>query len=236
MKTFIKARIPLIYKIAVSLKRELGNFSRKSYSQFGEDLVLSSFMFDDRIKQGFYVDVGSYHPKKYSNTNFYYKQGWSGINIDAKPGSMRIFKRLRKRDVNIESGISVQNDNVDFFLFYESAFNTFSKELADSYIKQGVKLNKKIIVKTRRLEAVLDEYLPQDKKIDFLTIDVEGLDLNVLQSNNWERYKPRYIMIEMHNLDISNIKENKVYSFLLSKGYKLVSIVYITGIFKYDKR
>ena len=87
-------------------------FDRKgyrSYAQEVEDRVLSSLLFKlhggKHIYDGFYVDVGAHHPYRYSNTCFFYKQGWHGINIDAMPGSMVSFENSRPRDINLESGI-----------------------------------------------------------------------------------------------------------------------------------
>ena len=78
-------------------------FGRLSFSQYGEDLVLGSLL---AKKEGFYVDVGSYDPIRFSNTYYFYRQGWRGINIDPMPGSKKIFDDRRPRDINIEVGIS----------------------------------------------------------------------------------------------------------------------------------
>src|SRR5437868_6288327 len=79
-----------------------------SYSQDGEDLVLSRFLSSEN--KGFYVDVGAHHPTRFSNTYFFYKKGWRGINIDAMPGSMIAFDKMRPRDTNVEAAIS-DNDS-----------------------------------------------------------------------------------------------------------------------------
>jgi FkbM family methyltransferase len=234
MKNYTQNNFPLIYKFIIKLGRYFIEFSRKSYSQNGEDLVLSTFLDIDNIKNGFYIDVGAYQPKKFSNTYFYYKKGWNGINIDAKPGSMKLFKKQRARDINLEVGISKEEGNLDLYIFNESAYNTFSKELADSYKSNEILFDKKVMVKTMKLESIFNKFLPINKKIDFMTIDAEGFDLEVLESNNWDKYKPGYVLIEMHNIDISNIKESNIYKFLTNKGYKLISVVYITLFFKYE--
>jgi hypothetical protein len=227
------SNFPLVYKFLVRLRENIFGFSRKSYSQFGEDLVLSFFIWQSGIKNGFYVDVGSYDPKKFSNTNFYYKKGWRGINIDARPGSMDVFKKMRKRDINLEIGISNTGKELDFYIFKESVYNSFSKELADNYINNGVAFDKKVMVKTMRLEDVLDRYLPLDQKIDFMSIDAEGFDLEVLESNNWDKYMPSFVLVEDHNISFDKIQESKVCKFLMGKGYRLVSVAYVTLIFKF---
>jgi hypothetical protein len=86
-----------------------------------------------------------------------------------------------------------------------------------------------------RLEDVLDKYLPRHKEIDFITIDVEGFDLEVLESNNWNKYKPKYILIENYNNKIDLLTKSPIHILLTQNGYKLVSYVYITFIYKYEK-
>jgi FkbM family methyltransferase len=235
IKNSIKKTFPLLYRSLRKIKIKYVGLSRISYSIAGEDLVLSTFLLEaDKVKRGFYVDIGAYNPIRFSNTYYFYKKGWSGINIDAKPGSMKVFERKRKRDINLEVGISKKEDKIDFYIFEESAYNTFSKNLAESNISKGIPLDKIITVETKRLEDILDKYLPANKKIDFMSIDVEGLDLEVLESNNWNKYKPSYILIEMHNVDIENIRMADIYKFLVGKNYRLVSLAYITLIFKYE--
>lgn len=157
IKSLIKKNFPKLSGYLINIKKNFNNFSRKSYSQFGEDLVLATFV---NKKDGFYIDVGAYHPFKFSNTYYYYKKGWSGINIDAKPGSMGIFNKKRKKDINIEVGISKNEENLDFYIFKESAYNTLSEKLANSYINQGIDFDKKVTIKTTKLSSVLDKYLP----------------------------------------------------------------------------
>ena len=234
MKKIIKNNFIYLYKFLIAIKRCFPNYSKKTYSQFGEDIVLSTFL--SSVENGFYVDIGAYHPFKFSNTYFYYKKGWRGINIDAKPGSMSIFNKTRPRDKNLEVGISKSENKMDFYIFKESAYNTFSKQQADLYIEQGINFDKKEHIDTKSIESILNIYLPMNQEISFMTIDVEGMDLQVLESNNWSKYIPKYILIEMHDIDIENIKDSVLYRFLYNKGYKLVSFVYITLIFKYDPR
>lgn len=105
MKSLLRAIIPAFIWDRLSLFKNLyiTRFHHKSYSQEGEDMILSR-IFGDK-KNGFYVDVGAHHPFRFSNTYLFYKRGWLGINIDAMPGSMRLFDRFRKNDINIESAI-----------------------------------------------------------------------------------------------------------------------------------
>src|SRR5262249_32770188 len=103
---FLKKYLPRpLYRKLLNIKGKLlGEFATKSYSQEGEDMILNR-IFGEK-KSGFYVDVGAYHPKRFSNTYFFYKKGWRGINIDAMPGSMKPFNAKRNRDINVETPVS----------------------------------------------------------------------------------------------------------------------------------
>ena len=106
---------------------------QESYSQEGEDLVLAQ-IFEGK-PPGFYVDVGAHHPIRYSNTYLFYRRGWRGINIEAMPGSMEEFRRVRPHDTNIEALVSLDRGSVPFFVFNESALNTTSVKLAKQWPK-----------------------------------------------------------------------------------------------------
>lgn len=189
-----------------------------SYSQEGEDLILNK-LFNNK-KTGLYVDVGAYHPVKFSNTYFFYKRGWSGINIDAMPGSMRLFRRKRKRDINIESGIAMHETSVMYYRFEESAYNTFSEELAER--NKGISQYKDAVsVRCQPLSYFLRKHIESSQKIDFMSIDVEGYDLEVLKSNDWEKFVPKVILIEDHAFNIEIPSHSKVFNYLKEKGYNV---------------
>ncbi len=188
-----------------------------SYSQEGEDMILRRIF--GKQQTGFYIDVGAHHPKRFSNTYFFYKKGWKGINIDAMPGSMKIFKKIRKRDINVEKPIAGKKQTLTYYAFNDPALNGFSKQLSNSRIgkKYFIKYTKKM--RTFTLEDILDRHLPANQKIDFLSIDVEGLDFDVLKSNNFTKHSPKIIIIEMLFNNLEEIINNNIYKFLNSKNY-----------------
>jgi len=235
MKTILNKILPQNFISFLSFLRELDIFdlySKKSYSHEGEDMILISIF--RQKEKGFYVDVGAHHPKRSSNTYFFYKQrGWSGINIDAMPGSMVLFKAIRARDINIEAAIAKERKEMTFFMFQEPAFNSFDEELSRQRHKDGTsQIIKEQKIITKKLEEILTENLPDGKKIDFLSIDVEGLDLEVLYSNNWQRFRPDYILIECLDWDIKKIESNLLYEFLNEKGYDFFAKTFFTVFFK----
>jgi len=203
-----------------------------SFSQEGEDIVLERYF--DGINSGFYVDVGAHHPHRFSNTYKFYLKGWKGINIDATPGSMLSFNDLRPNDINLEVGISNDNKAYKYFVFSEPALNTMSEFTANQYIDKGWPLEKCIQLQTKTLESVLDQYLTHGQQIDFMNIDVEGFDYKVLASNCWEKYKPKFILVELLNcVSLEEANETKESKFLINLGYCLVAKTYNTAFFKY---
>ena len=236
VKKTLKTILPksAIEKLAKVKNNYFDSYALKSYSQEGEDMILRRLF--EKQKTGFYVDVGAHHPKRFSNTYFFYKLGWRGINVDAMPGSMIAFNRMRPRDINIEKPVSNKKQLLTYYAFNEPALNGFSKELSEERDGKGsyfVKFTKDI--ETSTLEEILDNNLPKVQSIDFLSIDVEGLDFNVLKSTNLEKYHPKVILVEILNSSLVDIQVNEIYKFLTDAGYELYAKAVNTVIFKYKE-
>jgi FkbM family methyltransferase len=174
--------------------------SSKSYSQDGEDMVLRTFYGEKRKYKGFYVDIGAHHPFRFSNTACFYQNGWRGINIEPIPDLIKKFKRYRKGDINLNVGIANQTSELIFYVFNDQALSSFDKELSLSRHEDSTpyKIVKELKIQTYPLSAIFDKYLPENQKIDFLSIDAEGVDFDVLKSNNWEKYVPDFILVEQN--------------------------------------
>jgi FkbM family methyltransferase len=210
-------------------------YANTSYSQEGEDLILRRIF--DHKRTGFFIDVGAHHPVRFSNTYLFYRMGWRGINIDAMPGSMKPFKKLRSGDINIECPISDKQEELTYFAFNEPALNTFSEEEASK--KNGVDgyyiINKQKLV-TQPLSVILTDHLKENQAVDFLSIDVEGLDFHVLKSIDWDKVRPQVILVEDLNGSLETIFENsEIRKYLEPKGYKIFSKTVNTLFFKLGK-
>jgi FkbM family methyltransferase len=195
------------------------------FAQAGEDAILYG-IFNKKMQngeKGFFVDIGAFHPIIHSNTFRFYLSGWRGINIDACPGSMDLFNKLRPQDINLEIGIGPIKGKSKYYLLDEkSTMNSFSKQNLDSHgMLEGVK--KELLLEMTTLEDILDTYSNNFSEIDFLSVDVEGLDYEVLKSNNWNKYKPKVIVVEINCVDIEDVKEEKIYALLTSQGYILIA-------------
>jgi FkbM family methyltransferase len=222
-------------RIKDSLENYFNQKFRNSFSQEGEDLVLQR-IFAGR-DNGFFVDVGAHHPTRFSNTYLFYLKGWRGINIDAAPGSMAEFRKVRPGDINIECPVSDKSEIATFYIFNEPALNTFSESEAKK--KNGLGPYRVIESKelqTETLSSILNKNLPHGKEIDFLSIDVEGLDLQVLKSNNWDLYKPKIILVEDLLQDFNLIiKNSEVKKYLEDKNYLLFAKTVNTVFYKLNQ-
>ncbi len=199
------------------------------YSQEGESLILERFF--NFKNNGFFVDVGAHDPKRFSNTYTFYKKGWRGINIEPTPGVMERFKLVRPEDITLPVAISDNEGYQDFYMFSEPALNPFSDQLSKEYQKLGCKLIETRKIKTRRLDAILEQY-HIDQPIDFISIDVEGHELFVLQSNNWTRFRPKLLLLEILNSDIGKLESYAEHNVLINEGYFLYAKTFNTLIYK----
>lgn len=202
----------------------------RSYSQFGEDAVLRGLMSErvaDRSYRGFWVDIGAHHPVRCSNTKMFSDLGWRGINVDAMAESMRLFRKVRPRDANIHTGVGENPGELDYYVFSDPAYNSFSKDWMTEMTGKEVPKVRKVKVET--LKTLLDEHLPQGQHIDFLDVDVEGLDLAVLRSNDWTRYRPDFILVEIHG---SDPWKSSVADYLQSVGYSFAAQCRYTTVFR----
>ncbi|MFT4668550.1 MAG: FkbM family methyltransferase [Flavobacteriaceae bacterium] len=231
----LKVQNIFIQKGIQEQQRQL-DFAVISYAQEGEDVLIDRFL--NTKSRGFYVDIGAHHPERFSNTYRFYQRGWRGINIDAMPGSMDAFTAERPEDINLELGISKEKGELTYYMFNEPALNTFSE--AEAKKKDGLRDYK--IIETRKivtypLNEILEKHLQGTTRIDFISIDVEGLDLEVVESNDWEKYRPTLLLVEdLKKWNLMELPEkSSLYQKMLSVDYELVAKTLNTLFFK-DKR
>tara|TARA_Y100000590_G_scaffold437502_1_gene559227 strand:- start:1517 stop:2113 length:597 start_codon:yes stop_codon:yes gene_type:complete len=194
-----------------------------------EDTAILDY-FKDK-KNGFYVDVGCYHPIHRNNTYLLYKQNWRGINIDVSQFSVELFDYLRPDDLNYNCAVSNKNEKVKLFFQKElSQLSTIENDQAKKVFQGNIK--------EKEIQAfTLDEILNRDKyrnvKIDFLNIDVEGADFKVLNGLSFQKFNPELICVEIHDKEI---KESKTYNFLKDKNYQLIWSGVFSHLFSLKKK
>lgn len=193
-----------------------------SYSLEGEDCLLNRYFKEKG--EGFYIDIGAHHPFRFNNTYFFYKKGWRGINVDADKKAIEMFDKLRKDDVNLLSAVGSNNSKMTFYEFNEPALNTFDKKLVNEYKSLGYKVTNKRNLKFSTLKSLLDDNLPNNQKIDFISIDVEGFEMRVLESNDWGKYRPEILLVEVLNTNtLTDAINCKISKYLKSRKYSIVA-------------
>ena len=178
--------------------------------------------------KGFFVDIGAHHPYRNSNTAYFHETGWTGINIEPTPHAIKLFEEARPNDMNLNIGIGPVQETRTLYCFDNSSLNTFDKEIADSRAEEITGTTNVAIFP---LATILEKHLPAGTIIDFMSIDTAGLDISLLESNDWAKYRPKYLLIE--DVDSTGtVDASEVYSFLHDKGYEQIYKTPGTLIFK----
>ena len=199
-------------------------------AEFGEDRVVGELL--QFINKGFYLDIGAHHPKFESNTYSFYKRGWRGVNVDLSSLSIRLFDLYRKHDINICAAISNFNAKGKLYEFGRvSCINTLDEKFA-----QKVSKNTGLPYQTKEIDiltikSVLSSAKKKIPQIDYLNIDCEGVDLQVLEGFPFEHYRPCVITIENHIQYLESLSKNEIVNFLNPKDYILIGIVGPTLVF-----
>ena len=190
-----------------------------------EDTAVLNY-FKDK-KNGFYVDVGCYHPIHRNNTYLLHKKNWSGINIDTSQFSIDLFNHMRPKDLNYNYAISNRNEIIKLFYQKElSQLSTTERDQAETVFQGNIKEKE---IQAFTLDEILNRERYKNTKIDFLDIDVEGADLKVLEGLSFDKFKPELVCIEIHTIEI---KQSDIYKFLINKSYELLWSGVFSHIFK----
>ena len=171
------------------------------YSQNREDLLLEGYF--PTIKDGFYVDVGAYDPDYDSVTKLFYLKGWSGINIEPQPHNFAQFEKRRKRDTNLHCGVAGKSSTMRLRSYENGGLSTFSPTMKQEYehtLSDDTAEYEDINVPVHTLKKILSDHA-SDKQIHFMKIDVEGLEYDVIRSNDWEKFRPMVLCIEANHVE-----------------------------------
>lgn len=200
---------------------------KKSYSQYAEDLILQSF-FSKNKNDGQYIDVGCHHPKRGSNTFGFYKRGWSGILIDLEECKVKANKMARIRDRVVLAAVSDKEEWLDIYSDKKYSTNTTIK-------RQDHQDGKSLIgrIKTQTLTKILEEnHFPT--QFELLSIDVEGVDFEVLKGLNLNVYQPEIICIENWKAlsGVDAILDSETHQYLIKQNYQLIALTGLSTIYK----
>lgn len=234
---------PIIGRVKRRLVRESGNVSEiipeapaakaplipfvhsafGSHSQHNEDLLVD-LIFESK-RDGFYVDVGANDPVFNNNTRRFYLRDWRGVNIEPSPLPFQKLVRERPKDINLNVAIGPKRGNMTFYhVADESTFSSFDKVVADRMAALVRSTVRPELVEVLTLRDIFEEHA-HGRKVDFLSVDAEGYDLEVLKSNDWKRHRPAVVLVEMHN------DPKRIVDFLSSVNYVLVFNNTVNGLF-----
>ncbi|MBE0625142.1 MAG: FkbM family methyltransferase [Burkholderiales bacterium] len=220
-------------RIADYLRRRGGIYYRKSWSQCGEDLILR-YLFDLlQIARPGYIDIGAHHPWHYNNTYLFYRQGARGVNIEPDPLLHAGLRRGRRRDVNLNMGIGPHEAELDFYVMSARTLNTFSAGEARKCVEEhGLSIVETRRIKVQTFAHTVDTHMGRTP--DLVSLDVEGMDLDVLRSIDFSRYRPHVFCVETISYaqgDGSGIKSTDIHALMLENGYRLYADTYINSIY-----
>jgi len=204
------------------------NGVRKSYSQNYEDVLIDKALGNKAT--GTYLDIGAFDPVDLSNTKRFYDRGWRGCNVEPEPVRFCKFLEKRPEDINLNVGVSDCAGQLSFFDFEEGAYSTFSEVHAKDLLGAGAKLKQKIEVPVISMKDIFEKYF-QGRVVDFCSLDAEGMDLRILKSNDWDRFRPKVFCVELSPNDPSDTagQRESVGRFLVEKGYRKIGETFEYG-------
>lgn len=224
IKNFLKNKIEnCIIKYSGSLD------CRMVYSQTGEDITIRDLLKIELNKSKIsYLDIGANDPKFLSNTYLFYKEGDSGILVEPNPALCKKIQSVKKRDKLLNCGVSDSKGTLTYYMMDSDKINSFSKEEVDEYVKLGHK-----IIDTMRLPVVsINDILEEHGKVDFISIDVEGLDFIILKSLDYSKYAPLCICIETAEYGGTKRSDfQTINNFLKEKGYIIYADTMLNTIY-----
>jgi FkbM family methyltransferase len=208
--------------------------AKHSYAQAGEDLIVDFIVRAMQIDDVTYLDIGAHHPIQFSNTYLFYKRGSRGVLVEPDPELMASIRAARPRDVCIEAGVGVQAaTTAQFFVMSTRTLNTFSEAEAKRYEAMGTQRIEKVLpVPLVTLDDILAERFT-DKEPTLVSIDIEGLDFEVLSTLNLKKYRPPIVCIEtlQYSETREETKDARIAELMSDNGYFVYGDTYINTIF-----
>lgn len=207
---------------AKNVNLELREKLLKSYSQFNEDIFLWQLFQGKRT--GTYIDIGANHPVKLSNTKKFYDMGWSGVNVEPNPKLYKQICEYRPKDLNLNCGVGDNQGTITFYEMEPDYYSTFDdKEAKKASFSSSRKVVAKLPVKVITINEIFEMC---NREVDFLTVDTESFDYKVLSVNDWNKNRPKVIVVELNHDE-----DNRVFELLKQQAYDLIYYNGTNGIF-----
>lgn len=217
------------------LLRKEKAIQKLSFSQTGEDIIIDFIFGQLKMEKPSYLDIGAHHPTFLSNTYLFYLKGSRGVNIEPDPALIKAFNEKRSEDINLNVGIGFdkEEEQADFYLMSAKTLNTFSREEAERIASYGTyKIEEVVKLPLLPVNKILNKYFASSTP-DFISLDVEGVDFEILKSINFDLYKPHVFCIETitYTEDKTEKKRDDIIKFMIQEGYFIYADTYINTIF-----
>jgi FkbM family methyltransferase len=202
-----------------------------SWSQGGEDLILEQVFQFLEIPQPTYIDIGAYDPVIGSNTYLFYRKGSRGVLVEPNPIMTDRLSRGRPGDTVLNIGIGVTDQSeADFYVVGDrSQVNTFSKERADRYLEKDKNAIRKVLkIPLVNINKVLAQHF--DGAPQLFSIDVEGLDLAILESLDFSRFRPQVFCVETLVYGTSRVVP-EIFELMRAKSYAIRGGNFVNTVF-----
>ena len=211
--TALRRRLRQAARLRLAPVRRIGR------AQYGEDRVALHFL--GHRRGGFYADFGAHHPVRLSNTWLLHAAyGWRGLNVDADAELMQAFRRLRPRDINVTAAIGPGKAPVEFTVFEKRLESTLDPARAARTGRRREVIARHSLV-PRTIAEIFEAHLPPDQAIDFMSVDLEGADLDALGTNDWARFRPELVCVE--DFGFRALEPTPIRGFMEDRGYRWVS-------------
>ena len=203
-----------------------------SFSATGEDIIVNHLFRSVGKNKIQYMDIGTSSPIFGSNTYLFYRKGGRGVCVEANPKSYTYIKRVRTLDKCINAALNVgDKDEVDFFIFSDAGISTIVEQEADFRESFGsFHVVEKIIIPTVEINSLIQESF--NLYPDFISIDIEGMDLEVLKNLDYARFPIPVICVETvgYAENYKRVKQYEIIDFMISKGYFLYADTFVNSI------
>lgn len=190
---------------------------KTSFSKSGEDIQLWQLL---KKEKGTYIDIGGHHPKIGNNSYFFYLRGWRGLIVEPNPFFKNLYHQIRPKDHLFQGGVADFDGNMKYYIQQSNLLNTFSEQylIENNLLESTTEIRD---VPVRKLSSLLEDVNLAGKEIDFMSIDVEGLEFEVASGNNWEKSRPKYLLFESSNA-LEFDMESNLTLYLKEREYQLV--------------
>lgn len=201
---------------------------KRSYSQSGEDMIIDILFKYFKIRKPSYLDIGAHDPTKFNNTYYFYKKGCTGVNIEPDPVLFEKFPARRRRDINLNVGVAAKQGSMDFYVFPGGTLSTCCKETAKRYADHVGQAEKTLKIDVVNVNDVIKENFKT--KPNFVSLDVEGLEMEILKSFDFQNCRPEAFCIETVTYG-ECVKTTDAIEYMESVGYMVYADTFINTIF-----